>query len=192
MNLLYRANIWKAITNPYISLLLLVVISGCTSIPPFNDSYGSPVTVPADDPNRLLLKEGTQYTCGNYHVFDVSAYVNNWWNKEGTILNGCEMLPNSEMLFIFKQHDQSIRTHTGEINIKIRLYAVSDGADVEVYYMDKRGTWFSSGNYADIPKGIYDIETYGDGTEIEFLRFRVHDSSRSNVLVDRVEVRRAL
>lgn len=68
--------------------------------------------------NRLLLKHGTDKKyCSNAPYLD-SDYVDNWWNSNG-LIDECEMPPRADMQFAFKQHNGSLSSYTGTIQITI-------------------------------------------------------------------------
>lgn len=68
--------------------------------------------------NRLLLKHGTNKEyCGEAPYLD-DSYVDNWWNSSG-LIDECEMPPEANMQFAFKQHDGTLSNYTGTIQIII-------------------------------------------------------------------------
>lgn len=140
---------------------------------------------PIPDDRLLLFKEGTAYSCKNYDNF--KSYVNNYWNSVGVINDGCEMTPGSEMVFAFKQHDQSFRNHTGEVEITARVYAPEDGAEVAIFYEDRRGIWLGSARKTML-RGAHYITGYGNGTEIRKVKLSLLAESDSNLVVDFVTV----
>ena len=68
--------------------------------------------------NRLLLKHGTDKKYCSSAPYLESDYLDNWWNENG-LVDECEMPPKSDMQFAFKQHNASLSSHTGEIQITI-------------------------------------------------------------------------
>ena len=57
--------------------------------------------------NRLLLKHGTDKEyCANAPYL-ASSYVDNWWNANG-LIDECEMPPQADMQFAFKQHNGTL------------------------------------------------------------------------------------
>ncbi len=79
------------------------------------NSEGSCEDVPV---NRLLLKHGTdkQYCSDAPYLED--SYIDNWWNSNG-LIDECEMPPSADMQFAFKQHNGSLSSYTGTIQITI-------------------------------------------------------------------------
>lgn len=68
--------------------------------------------------NRLLLKHGTDKEyCADAPRFK-SSYVDNWWNSNG-LIDECEMPPRADMQFAFKQHNGTLSSYTGTIQITI-------------------------------------------------------------------------
>ena len=68
--------------------------------------------------NLLLSKGGTNKRICN-KIYAIGGIVaDNYWNAEG-VVDGCEMPPNSNTQWAFKQHDQTFRSHTGTIQIRI-------------------------------------------------------------------------
>lgn len=68
--------------------------------------------------NRLLLKHGTDKEyCADAPYLE-SSYVDNWWNANG-LIDECEMPPRADMQFAFKQHNGSLSSYTGTIQITL-------------------------------------------------------------------------
>ncbi len=68
--------------------------------------------------NRLLLKHGTDKEyCANAPYL-ASSYVDNWWNANG-LIDECEMPPQADMQFAFKQHNGTLSSYTGTIQITL-------------------------------------------------------------------------
>ena len=68
--------------------------------------------------NRLLLKHGTNKEYCADAPYLASSYVDNWWNSNG-LIDECEMPPRADMQFAFKQHNGTLSSYTGTIQITI-------------------------------------------------------------------------
>lgn len=130
--------------------------------------------------NRLLFKGGTTKTACNGFSYPFIIFVDNWWNSEGLIDN-CEMPPNSNMQFIFKQHDQSIRSHTGSIQIKIDVINPNNNYLVLQIYTGEDNdnnnlpdSWIHCGNIDEI-NGRATKYIFCNGTSLKFIKI-VHAS----------------
>lgn len=76
--------------------------------------------------NRLLLKHGTDKEYCSDAPYLESSYVDNWWNSNG-LIDECEMPPKSDMQFAFKQHNGSLSSYTGTIQITLTPITYEDG-----------------------------------------------------------------
>lgn len=146
---------------------------------------------PADDPNRLLLKGGVNKTiCSNAPYLE-SSYVNNWYNSYGDIVDGCEMRQDSEVVFGFKQHDQSFRNHTGTIQVKITTVNLEDGGAIRLYTSSNGlndSLWAECREFNNLPAGSNRVITTCDGTELGFLKLR--SKTQTSIFLDTVEAYR--
>ncbi|MEK6915461.1 MAG: hypothetical protein AABW89_02890 [Nanoarchaeota archaeon] len=68
--------------------------------------------------NRLLLKHGTDKKYCADAPYLASSYVDNWWNSNG-LIDECEMPPRADMQFAFKQHNGTLSSYTGTIQITV-------------------------------------------------------------------------
>ena len=68
--------------------------------------------------NRLLLKHGTDKEYCSDAPYLESSYVDNWWNANG-LIDECEMPPRADMQFAFKQHNGTLSSYTGAIQITL-------------------------------------------------------------------------
>ena len=96
--------------------------------------------------NRLLLKHGTEKEyCADAPYLE-SSYVDNWWNANG-LIDECEMPPKADMQFAFKQHNGSLSSHTGTIQITITPI------NYENNYLALQILIGEDHNYDDLPDG---------------------------------------
>jgi len=142
--------------------------------------------------NRLLFKGGTNKTICNGYNAGGSTFTDNWWNAEGLIDN-CEMPVNSNMQFIFKQHDQSIRSHTGVIQIKIDALNYNNYKALQIFTAEDSNNdnlpdnWKHCGNV----DGIYGRSTkiiQCSGTNLKFIKLVNAEWNKGSLFIDNVEV----
>ena len=125
--------------------------------------------------NRLVLKHGTDKEyCANAPRLK-SSYVDNWWNSNG-LIDECEMPPGADMQFAFKQHDGSLSSYTGTIQITITPINYEDnylalqiliGEDRD--YNNLPDEWVFCGNVDSIRGKDKKIINCG-GTEVKFVK----------------------
>ena len=146
---------------------------------------------PIDDPNRLLFKEGVnKTTCSNAPYLE-SSYVNNWFNAKGEIIDGCEMRQDSEVIFAFKQHDQTFRNHTGTIQVKITTVNLEAGGAIRLYTSSdglNESSWQECREFNNLPAGSNRVITTCDGVELGYIKLR--SKTQTGIFLDKVEVYR--
>ncbi len=143
--------------------------------------------------NRLLLKEGTDKKYCSNAPYLKTDYVDNWWNANG-LIDECEMPPRSDMQFTFKQHDQSILSYTGTIQISLTAMNYEDNylalqiltaEDNDGDYLPD--TWIHCGNVDEI-KGKDMKIIYCDGNNLKFVRLVNPEWNPTSIFIDRIEV----
>lgn len=155
--------------------------------------------------NRLLFKGGVNKTICNFYSAGGITFVDNYWNSEG-LIDGCEMPVNSNMQFIFKQHDQSIRSHTGMIQVKIdvinyeaeykalQVFVGEDDKDVNVlgYQVGDNlpNSWIYCGNVDKI-KGRSTKLIQCNGTNLKFIKLVNAPWNKGSLFIDNVEILKA-
>ena len=143
------------------------------------------------DSQCLLIKEGTnKTTCPGAPTLQ-SAYVNNFYYKEGSVIDDCQLTPDSAMIFAFKQHDQSFKKHTGTLEVKITTFNPEAHQVVQVLTSSGAsqggGSWEFCGNIEDIPAGLQTKTILCTGKEIGFIKLKNAPWNTKNVYFDRVE-----
>mgnify|MGYP001567108513 CR=1 FL=1 len=142
--------------------------------------------------NMLLLKTGTdkKYCNGNYNSND---FVDNYWNAEG-LIDECEMRPNANMQFIFKQHDQSIRSHTGTIQVRIDILNYNlEFKSLQIFISEDNNNdnlpdeWKYCGNVDEI--GGTDTKYIRcNGNKMKFVKIVNAEWNRGSLFIDEIEV----
>ena len=146
--------------------------------------------------NQLLLKGGTDKKYCNNFPYLASDYLDNWWNAEG-LIDECEMPINSNIQFVFKSHDQSVKIHTGTIQIKIDV--INYGHDFKALQVftgeNSNGdnlpdSWVYCGNVDGID-GIRTKYILCSGTNLQFIKLVNAEWNKGSLLIDNVEVLKA-
>ena len=146
--------------------------------------------------NRLILKEGTDKKDCSDAPYLKTDYVDNWWNANG-LIDECEMPPRSDMQFAFKQHNQTILSYTGTIQISLTILNYEDNyLAFQILTAEDRNndnlpdTWIHCGNVDSIKgKTIKIIRC--TGTNIKFVKLVNPEWNPSNLFLDRIEVLKA-
>jgi len=146
--------------------------------------------------NRLILKEGTDKKHCSNAPYLKTDYVDNWWNANG-LIDECEMSPRSDMQFAFKQHNQTILSYTGTIQISLTILNYEDNyLAFQILTAEDRNndnlpdTWIHCGNVDSIKgKTIKIIRC--TGTNIKFVKLVNPEWNPSNLFLDRIEVLKA-
>ena len=146
--------------------------------------------------NRLILKEGTDKKYCSNAPYLKTDYVDNWWNANG-LIDECEMSPRSDMQFAFKQHNQTILSYTGTIQISLTILNYEDNyLAFQILTAEDRNndnlpdTWIHCGNVDSIKgKTIKIIRC--TGTNIKFVKLVNPEWNPSNLFLDRIEVLKA-
>ena len=162
----------------------------------FPDAVGSQVCyqgkcefVPA---NRLLFKEGTdkKYCNGHYNAND---FVDNWWNAEG-LIDECEMPVGSNMQFVFKQHNQTIHSYTGTIQVLIQsINYDNDFKALQIFTGEDNDkdnlpdSWIHCGNIDEI-QGISAKIIHCKGTNLKFVKMVNAEWNKGSLYIDYLEV----
>src|SRR3989344_874125 len=143
--------------------------------------------------NRLLLKEGTEK---NYCVdapYLASDYVDNWWNANG-LIDECEMPPNADMQFAFKQHNQTLSSHTGTIQISLTILNYENNylalqilTAEDNNYDNLPDEWIHCGNVDEIHKKTVKI-IHCNGTNVKFVKLVNPSWNPTSLFLDRIEV----
>ena len=146
--------------------------------------------------NRLLLKHGTDKKyCSNAPYLE-SDYLDNWWNENG-LIDECEMPPKSDMQFAFKQHNASLSSHTGTVQITITpinyennylALQILIGEDNDMD--DLPDAWIFCGNVDSI-KGKDKKIINCKGTNIKFVKLVNPEWNPSSLYVDYILVLKA-
>lgn len=143
--------------------------------------------------NRLLFKGGTEKEfCSNAPSLE-SDYVDNWWNAEG-LIDECEMPVGANMQFIFKMHDQSVRNHTGSIQVKVYVINYDDDYKaLQVFTAEDNNNdnlpdeWVHCGNVDKIDgKDRRIINCWGKN--LKFIKLKNAAWNDGNLYIDLVEV----
>lgn len=143
--------------------------------------------------NQLLFKTGTTKILCNHKGVGNTIFVDNWWNAEG-LIDDCEMPVNSNMQFIFKQHNQSIKSHTGTIQIKMDLINLNNNYKVLQIFTGEDNNndnlpdeWKHCGN-------VYEMTTYSTriiqckGVNLKFIKLVNAKWSIGSLFIDNIEV----
>lgn len=167
-------------------------------VPDFEEAKQYGARQPCEDVpiNRLLLKGGTnKIVCNGKGIVGGSTFVDNYWNSEG-LIDGCEMPPKSSMSFIFKQHDQSVRNHTGTIQINIHAINYdNDYKALQVFTGEDNNndnlpdSWIHCGNVDGITRYSTKI-IQCKGTNLKFIKLVNAEWNKGNLYIDNVEVLR--
>ncbi len=143
--------------------------------------------------NRLLLKEGTDKKYCSSAPYLKTDYVDNWWNANG-LIDECEMPPRADMQFTFKQHNQSIYSYTGTIQISLTVVNYEDNylALQILTAEDNNGddlpdNWIHCGNVDEI-KGRNVKIIHCNGTNLKFVRLVNPEWNPTSIFLDRIEV----
>src|SRR3989344_1089923 len=139
--------------------------------------------------NRLILKEGTDKKHCSNAPYLKTDYVDNWWNANG-LIDECEMSPRSDMQFAFKQHNQTILSYTGTIQISLTILNYEDNyLAFQILTAEDRNndnlpdTWIHCGNVDSIKgKTIKIIRC--TGTNIKFVKLVNPEWNPSNLFLD--------
>jgi len=143
--------------------------------------------------NRLLLKEGTDKKHCSNAPYLKTDYLDNWWNAYG-LIDECEMPPKSDMQFTFKQHNQTIISYTGTIQIILTIINYEDNylALQILTAEDNDGdnlpdVWIHCGNVDEIKgKKIKIINC--SGTNLKFVKLVNAEWNPTSIFIDRVEI----
>ena len=143
--------------------------------------------------NQLLSKTGTNKAICNGYSINGNDFVDNWWNAEG-LIDECEMPINSNMQFIFKQHDQTIRSHTGTMQIKIDAVNFDrDYKALQVFIAEDSDnnnlpdSWMYCGNVDDI-QGYSTKIIRCSGAELKFIKLVNAGWNKGSLFIDNFEV----
>lgn len=143
--------------------------------------------------NRLLYKGGTDKKYCNKAHYLSSDYVDNWWNANG-LIDECEMPVNADMQFIFKQHDQSIRSHSGTIQVKVNVINYEDNYKaIQIFTGNDNDNnnmpdeWIYCGNIYRI-KGKNVKVIHCKGINLKFVKLVNAEWNKGSVFIDLVEV----
>ena len=142
--------------------------------------------------NQLLKKGGTDKQVCNGHSLS-SNFVDNYWNSEG-LIDGCQMPINAKMDFIWKQHDQSIRSHTGTVQIRIDILNFDDDYKaLQIFFGEDNNNdnlpdeWKYCGNVDKI-KGYSTKYIRCSGTNLKFVRLMNPEWNKGSLFIDEIEV----
>ena len=145
--------------------------------------------------NRLLLKEGTDKKYCSGAPYLKTDYVDNWWNAN-VLIDECEMPPNADMQFTFKQHNQTILSHTGTIQISLTVINYEDNyiALQILTAEDNDGDnlpdrWTHCAN-VDTIRGKDVKVIHCKGTNLKFVKLANPEWNPTSIFVDRIEVLR--
>ena len=142
--------------------------------------------------NQLLLKTGTDKKYCDGHGLS-SDFVDNWWNSEG-LIDQCEMPVNSNMQFIFKQHDQSIRSHNGVIQVRINIIDYeNENKALQIFTGTDENNdnlpdeWIYCGNVDNI-KDYSTKYILCSGDKLKFIKLVNAPWNKGSLFIDEVEV----
>ncbi len=143
--------------------------------------------------NRLILKEGTdKKNCSNAPYLKTD-YVDNWWNANG-LIDECEMPPKSDMQFTFKQHNQTILSYTGTIQISLAVINYEDNylalqiLTAEDHNEDNLpDQWTHCGNVDGI-KGKDKRIINCNGTNLKFVKLVNPKWNPTSIFIDKIEI----
>lgn len=150
--------------------------------------------IKVNDDMILLFKGGKDKQFCSNAPFLKSSYVNNYYNSYGNIIDGCEMRINSEIIFGFKQHDQTFRSHSGVIQVKITTMNLENGASFELYtaHNESKGLDISQWNFCrtfkNIPNNSNRVITTCDGEGIGYIKIK--SIGEKSIFLDSVEAYR--
>lgn len=143
--------------------------------------------------NRLLLKGGTNKKYCNKAPYLAGDYLDNWWNSEG-LIDECEIPPQSNMQFLFKQHNQSVRSHTGTIQIKVNIINFeNDYKALQILTGEDNNndnlpdSWVHCGNVDKINGKDVKI-IHCTGTNLKFIKLVNAEWNKGSLFMDSVEV----
>lgn len=143
--------------------------------------------------NRILLKEGTDKKHCSDAPYLSSDYVDNWWNANG-LIDECEMPPKSDMQFTFKQHNQTILSYTGTVQISLTIlnyennYLALQILTSEDHDNDNLpDEWTHCGN-VDTIRGKTVKVIRCTGTKLKFIKLVNPEWNPSSLFLDRIEV----
>ena len=146
--------------------------------------------------NRLLFKGGTNKNYCSNAPYLSSHYLDNWWNAEG-LIDECEMPPDSNMQFIFKRHDQSIKSHDGTIQIKIdAINYDNNGKALQIFIGEDNNNdnlpdeWKYCGNVDEI-RGRNTKYILCNGNNLKFIKLVNAEWNKGNLYIDSIEVLKA-
>lgn len=146
--------------------------------------------------NRLLLKHGTDKKYCNNAPYLSDDYVDNWWNANG-LIDECEMPPKADMQFAFKQHNGSLSSYTGTVQITItpinygnNYLALQILIGEDNNYDDLPDGWIFCGNVDSI-KGEDKKIINCNGTNIKFVKLVNPEWNPSSIYLDYILVLKA-
>ena len=146
--------------------------------------------------NRLILKEGTDKKYCSNAPYLKTDYVDNWWNANG-LIDECEMPPKSDMQFAFKQHNQTILSYTGTMQISLTILNYGDNyLALQILTAEDNNrdnlpdAWIHCGN-VDTIKGKTIKIVRCTGTNLKFVKLVNPEWNPSNLFLDRIEVLKA-
>ena len=146
--------------------------------------------------NRLLLKHGTDKKYCSKAPYLESDYIDNWWNANG-LIDECEMPPKADMQFAFKQHNGSLSSYTGTIQITItpinyenNYLALQILVGEDHNYDDLPDGWIFCGNVDSI-KGKDKRIINCKGTNIKFVKLVNPEWNPSSLYFDYILVLKA-
>ncbi|MEK6914611.1 MAG: hypothetical protein AABW83_03070 [Nanoarchaeota archaeon] len=146
--------------------------------------------------NRLLLKHGTDKEYCADAPYLSSSYIDNWWNSNG-LIDECEMPPNSDMQFAFKQHNGSLSSYTGMIQITItpinyeeNYLALQVLIGEDHNHDNLPDKWIFCGNVDSI-KGKDKKIINCKGTELKFVKLVNPEWNPSSIYIDYILVLKA-
>lgn len=143
--------------------------------------------------NKLLLKGGTDKKYCNEAPYLASDYLDNYWNSNG-LIDECEIPPKADMQLYFKQHDQSVRSHTGTIQISIDVINYnSNYLALQVFIGEDSNndnlpdSWMYCGNVDKI-HGKNRKVILCNGTNMKFVKLINAEWNPTSLFIDDVEV----
>ena len=146
--------------------------------------------------NRLILKEGTDKKYCSNAPYLKTDYVDNWWNANG-LIDECEMPPKADMQFAFKQHNQTLLSYTGTMQISLTILNYGDNyLALQVLTAEDNNrdnlpdAWVHCGN-VDTIKGKTIKIVRCTGTNLKFVKLVNPEWNPSNLFLDRIEVLKA-
>ena len=146
--------------------------------------------------NRLILKEGTDKKYCSNAPYLKTDYVDNWWNANG-LIDECEMPPKADMQFAFKQHNQTLLSYTGTMQISLTILNYGDNyLALQVLTAEDNNrdnlpdAWVHCGN-VDTIKGKTIKIVRCTGTNLKFVKLVNPEWNPSTLFIDRIEVLKA-